>query len=286
MSLKKLVNAIEYIRNSMGLDCPIAITGPEQIGKSTLGIQLLKRMFYDGDSIREFLEKHIAYTNQEIETKLMSMEKGSGIQGDETIRWAYRRNWGKDVNKQAVMLWRQIGFKRLVAFLNLPVFWELDNAYRNGRVKLWIHVFAKGHAVVFQPDVNAFSPDPWYQRETSKIMSFTSQFDAWERQLVQYRKCKIYFDHVQFDKLKGDWITEYEAISHERKMDKDNMDKVDKYKKRILRAAPILNERFGLNQREIGEVFGYTKQNISKMMGKLSNDKTDDYSYNQESKIL
>lgn len=222
MNLKRLIKAIEYIRKDKGYDCPIAVTGPEQSGKSTMTIQVVRSMFYEGGDIEGFLEKHLAYVNSELEPKMIGLEKHGAIIGDEAIRWAYRRNWMNREQKEMGIFWRQIGFKRLLAFFNLPVFWELDNLYRNGRVKLWIHVFAKGHAAVFQPNVHAFSNDPWNQKEVLKSIVSVSQFDPWEKQLAAYSKCSAFFDHIEFSQLPDKWFGIYSKISEERKVSKEN----------------------------------------------------------------
>lgn len=225
MSVKKLISTINYIRDDSELDCPIAVTGWEQMGKSTLTIQVFRQMFYKGGPIEEFLEKYLAYTNNELEPKILNMKRLGGIIGDEAIRWAWRRNWMTSESKQMGMLWRQIGCKRLMAFFNLPDFWELDNIYRNRRVKLWIHVFAKGHAVVFQPNAHCYSTDPWFQKETIKNMTMLSQFSPWERQLKEYKKSRAFIKggHITFSRLPREWFDVYSRISEQRKLEKENM---------------------------------------------------------------
>jgi hypothetical protein len=220
LGLDKLINAINTIRKKY--DCPIAVTGPEQVGKSTFSLQVLIEMYYKGGSIRKFLEKYVAYVNSELEEKIVKMEHMGGIIGDEAIRWAWRRNWMKEDNKQLGELWKQIGFKRLVAFFNLSVFWNLDNIYRNERVKFWIHVFEKGHAIIYQPDANPFVTDVWYQKDIMKKMSFMSQFDPWKKRLKLLSRNKLFFDYIQFDPLPPEWKDVYDEISQGRKLDQEN----------------------------------------------------------------
>ena len=262
MTEDKFIRLIKTLQAN-DFDVPICITGRERSGKSTLSIRMTKKLIKKID-----LEKNIAYRTKEAQEKILAVERGGVVILDEAIRALYKMNFMKSEVKEITQLFAQIGTKNMVFFLNIPRIWDLSENIRNHRIKFWIHIIGRGHAVVFEPDRSPLVTDPWHRAENYKILkkAFFGTSMPLDKQLTMLRKTNIYFTDFKFSGLPKELEAKYRVISDKRKMEtqeEENTPKstvVENFQIMIVRAVYDL------------EAKGFKLYEIAKMMGKRSQD--------------
>jgi hypothetical protein len=152
---------------------------------------------------------------------------------DEAIRGMYKMDFMSIQGREIVKVFSQIGMKNDMFLFNIPRFWDLLENLRNHRVKFWIHIVARGYAVVFLPDENPYISDPWNRAENEKMISFgdrikktrkkrlISLFDEPLDVIDLYQKCSNYMDWFKFKPMPDKLFAPYVELSEKRKMEYD-----------------------------------------------------------------
>ena len=273
----------EYILKQ-GSDCPIAISGREQDGKSTTSMQLGR--WLNGNKLLD-LEKNVGYNIREGIEELKQLPEGGIYILDEAIRAAWKREWYRSENKELVKLFRQIGEKRGVFFFNLPKFNELDTPLRDDRVAFWIHIIGKEDvdpvtkkpariwAVLFEKNEHVHEQDPWglregfkklnkYRRTENMILRTTSIKNI----IATYMKIPNCTHYFSVPPLPDDYWAKYKALSSVRKLEdqndaKDNMGIKEKNKVGLDNAIKALSKS-GMTQEEIANTLKvYSQKQVS-----------------------
>jgi len=152
---KQIVNVyderfLDYIaalvrhRPKTGWDCNILLTGPRRAGKSTLGIQIGRKV-----DPRHFTIKQVAFRIEEFNSILKEnpyADPENGIypqaQLDEAGFDLFSQNWMETVQRNIVRRFEVIGAKRQTVELVLPHRMLLNRSFREGMVHYWINVRA------------------------------------------------------------------------------------------------------------------------------------------------
>lgn len=141
-------------------DFPVAISGRERMGKSTLAIQLAGEINGGLD-----LNRHVIYTAKELGAKLQAAPEESAIVLDESMFALYKRESMTAERREIVKLMSVVGARRLCLLACVPNFGDLDSYFRNWRVRFWIHVADRGYAVMFRRVADPYVEDPWQVKE-------------------------------------------------------------------------------------------------------------------------
>lgn len=151
---------IWYKRLLKNYDLPIAITGYEGTGKSTLAIIYARKMARKTGTLFD-LEHNVLYnpSYEQAIRILQSVQPMSSVVIDEAIRIMYVRNWNDKNQKRLNQLFTIIREKRLFVLICIPAFAELDSFFRQNRILLWIHIFVRGKACLFSKIPNPFAVD-------------------------------------------------------------------------------------------------------------------------------
>ncbi len=147
-------------------DAIIVITGERGSGKSMLSLQLGK------DINPNFkIDEHVLFDPKlEQLHELVFKEKPQSVfVVDEAIRLAHSRQAMTARNIQIVEMVALIRYKTNCIIWNIPLFSSLDSALRN-MTTFWVHVVARGRAVIFKGDPDPFSFDPYHFRQSSEIL--------------------------------------------------------------------------------------------------------------------
>lgn len=148
-------------------DAVIFLTGERGVGKSMLSIQL-------GKEICERFEipKDVLFdpSLQRLYELVFDSKPHSAFVIDECIRIAFSRQAMTARNQQLVELVALTRYKFHCLLMNIPLFANADSSLR-GMATFWIHIPARGYAVIFAPSKDPFSRDPFSFRVSSEIIA-------------------------------------------------------------------------------------------------------------------
>ena len=165
---KDLLTLVKQIRKRLkdDKDIVISITGEEGSGKSCLAV-LLGCLI----DIKFDLRDNISYIpdSKEIVREFNRLNPYQCYVIDEAIRSLYKMQFMSKLQQALVEMWATERYQNKVTILVIPRFRDLTENFRNHRVKLWIHVLERGHAIVYIKDDDAHNTDPWYIDEVSKF---------------------------------------------------------------------------------------------------------------------
>lgn len=166
-SLRKFCNLIKKIQMK-DLDVCIGVSGEEGVGKSFLGIWIMIML----DKRFKFLRNMILMpTEDEVKKKIMELPRYSPISLDEAMKVLYKRGWQGKERKMLNILFSMVRKRNLTFLLTLPNFWDLDSYFVQHRIRMWIHVVSRGHALVFVKDDNIFIDDRWHRKDNMKLIN-------------------------------------------------------------------------------------------------------------------
>lgn len=157
---RELIAFTNLIRRRLRQDWDIvlAITGEEGCGKSTLG------MLIGGLIDKRFdFNRNVSYLPEadEIRAQFTSLKKYQCYVIDEAIRALYKMNFMSNLQQTLVQMWATERYQNKATIMIIPRFRDLTENFRNHRVKIWIHVITRGHAVVYIRDDDPHQLDPW-----------------------------------------------------------------------------------------------------------------------------
>ncbi len=158
---------IKALKNRINndFDAVIVFSGEEGIGKSACAYHFGKALDKQFD-----IERNILFqpTTKEMKDKITQLPKYSFIDVDEAIKVLYKLNWNDKRQKYLNELYSICREYNMITGLCIPRFTDLNEFFRNHRTLLWIHVYARGKAMVFKADANPFNKDPFHIKENSK----------------------------------------------------------------------------------------------------------------------
>lgn len=203
-------------------DVIVGLSAFKGFGKSTFGIQTGR--FY----IREYMPKekydlrsHVAYDNYEIEEKVDKLPVGAPLNCDEAVRFAMAEDFMLSESKETKKFFTQIRVKKHLFTFCIPDIWWLDKKYREGMMTIWIHLIAKGYAVMFLPDLRPGVDDRWHRKDILKIVKPFSFFTPVKEIMKSFRKLPTYYDEFSFPALSDEMYMEYLRIRDEAVFQRD-----------------------------------------------------------------
>ena len=183
--------------------------------------ELTKRGIPFKETDYEFsLKQNMIYSNEqtEVRTKLRSMPKYTPIVPDEAIKFLYKLNWASAGQKYINTLYALARRENKITILPIPRFIDVNEYFRNHRVRIWVHIIEEGYAVVFVKDKSAFNPkDPWLIQENMKIVEkirkrkgFLSTTRDW---IWAYSRCINFVKWFRFPGLPDPVYGQYDILS-------------------------------------------------------------------------
>lgn len=157
---KDLISFTNLVRKRLrqDWDLVISITGEEGCGKSTLAMLVAGLI----DPRFDFQKNVSMLPNEkEVREEFSALKRYQCYVIDEAIRALYKMNFMSGLQQMLVQMWATERFQNKATILILPRFKDLTENFRNHRVKIWIHVLARGHAVVYLRDDDPHTMDPW-----------------------------------------------------------------------------------------------------------------------------
>ena len=192
-------------------DMILCTSGKEGSGKSSLGIRLASAI----DPENFDLAKDIIYSADvaEVEKRLTSSRSKVFIL-DEAVRFLYKLNWASAEQKYLNQLFSVSRKLNKIVILIIPRFFDLNEQFRNWRVKSWIFTPERGKGVMFRRMVGAFSSgDIWDQKKNQP-----DEANALRRDLdvySTYEKLPNYVDEIHWKKLPHKVEKEYKRLAVE-----------------------------------------------------------------------
>lgn len=153
-------------------DSVIAFTGREGVGKTTHSIQLGKKVS-KLLKVKFTLEDNIVYMPKldDIRQKFNEMDRYQTIILDEAIKVLYKLKWMDKLQQELNEHYATERKQNKITILNIPRFLDLNEFFRNHRVRWWIHHLFRdketgmGFGIVYRYLDNEFSKNPWNIQE-------------------------------------------------------------------------------------------------------------------------
>lgn len=232
IKLQYLANAIKKrVRDDK--DCVIAVSGDEGDGKSTLaaGLSILTDPMFDFETHELF-----SPTPEEMAEKITGLPKYSVIIADEAIKILYKLNWQSKSQKFLNELYALCRKENKVTILCVPRFPDLNEYFRNHRVKYWIQVIDPisatkkiGHAAFFKRSWVPGHDDPWNLKELKKeIDKYSERKRIKEVEFGFEEKAEVLSRHrnfigiLEFEWLPKTWWDKYIEMKSKVEYGKDS----------------------------------------------------------------
>lgn len=226
------------------------------------------------------LEKNMIYTNetQNLSKFLKEMPKYSVIVPDEAIKFLYKQNWGNAGQKYINVLYSLARRENKITILPIPRFTDINEFFRNHRVKIWIHIVKEGHAIMFMKDWSPFSnKDIWRLQDNEKLIEKLrkqrklTSFTHSEKMRI-FRQCRNYVIAIKFPRLPAKLYEEYKRLSSSKYDDLEDIFQLDKNKKKIPYKEALKNmleelkDKHGYDMEKLAYLTGLNPKVITKLL--------------------
>jgi len=254
-------------------DAVIAVTGDEGTGKSSLINKLGKKV----DKNYEISEKNILFQPKfdDVKKAMRTLPKYSAVNVDEAIKVLYKL---KRFDKLQTMLNQLYGIARqynLITFLAMPRYTDFNEYFRQHRIKIWIHCFRRGEAMVFVRGDNPFSTDPWFMKDSEKKWTLAmrgklihsmsvDEVDAFMEKITM-----LYWGHISWTQMEPEEEKKYlelKAIYSQEEIS-DSGEEENVWKMRACRFAFLLRDIIGIPGAPLGQIIDSNESRMSDMCG-------------------
>lgn len=209
-------------------DSFIVISGKRGLGKSTLGIQiarkvsrLMRRISNDETlppDVRELaakykysLRKNTLYKVDDV-IKFFNGWNGIGV-GDEMINVSFSRDFYKESSKDLIKIINMNRDHRNLFIACVPTFKSLDTQIR-GLTKMHINIRERGFGVIMLPNKTMFSNDIWDMSLNEKI---ERKWIEKKSKKIPYTRLTTYRGWIKFPPLKEKYEEKYIQIKTEQR---------------------------------------------------------------------
>ena len=168
--LKGFVDFLVY-RSMTNLDNLLIIEGNKGCGKSSLAM-LIGLLWCKKLDIKFNPRKSLCFTNDQTRHAIDTLPKFSPIICDEAVNFADTSGWNKVENQSLKKRLAVIRPKHFLFILCFPMkISKVDHAYLENYVNYWVHVYTRGHAIIFVRDSNP-AHDAWRVKDFADVGSF------------------------------------------------------------------------------------------------------------------
>ena len=149
----KTAHAI-YARQHNNKDAWILITGDLGDGKSTLSLELMRKISRLND-MKWSLKNNVLFnpSYKDINDVIHTVPKYTTIVVDEAANILNARNWNQRDNIEFNIMGDRVRFRNLCVIFNIRMMKEVDLNFRMGRFFYWIDILKRGIAAVFARDI-------------------------------------------------------------------------------------------------------------------------------------
>ena len=281
---KGLKDISDYMltRVNNDFDCVVAVTGDEGVGKSSLAMwlaMLTDKKFSVKDSV-VFSPK-----TQDAISQVKKLHRYGSIVMDEGIKMAYKLNWQNKVQQLLNMVYTLNRAENKMTIICIPQFTDLNTFFRKHRVYFWIHVYARGRAVVFKKIPNPYGQDPWMLDKNHKkiLLAFLKKghnYDAYDV-LQMLRSNPTFFHEFSFPDMPEEFKEEYNRLKEEYRYDGMELSQersavIEDRNKLIIKLREFINVKeiaslVSVGERTIFHVLKNENENVSNCNNTLLN---------------
>jgi len=275
-NLKLFVKYCIRKRIRKDFDSVIAITGENGIGKSVLGI-LISLL---ADKNYRFHKNCLYFPDEtEFENTFHKLNKFEVLHIDEAARSLHRHNWANALQQKINLLYDvEARKKQICTILILPRFTDLNEKFRNFRVRYWIHVLSRGWAIIQEKDQDPHAgEDPWHRREYYKLKEkkiMGRRLNVEEQLRIEEKVCEknfvgtIWFPDLM-PTLKKEYLRQLKFAKKERdkkerkenSLDKKELLNEAKQKLKQINGVNVLLNK-GATRAEVGKILGVSAGTI------------------------
>lgn len=249
-------------------DVVCVITGQEGVGKSTCAYWV-----GEGSDTKFDLEKSFIFSpnTSDVIKQVKSLHRYGVVVMDEGIKMAYKGDWQKRVQKRLNKVYTLNRNENKITIICIPNLADLTKFFRQWRVFLWIHVYARGKAVVFVKIDVPFGGDPWELEKNHKLYLKTGRkliFDE-DARVDKLRRVPYFMGEISFPPIPESVMEKYVSLKNKFKYEDEEEDEVPESKMKrqrdILISTLVL---LGVSTLQIGKALGITRRSIQYAVGK------------------
>jgi hypothetical protein len=222
-------------------------------------------------------------TESDMRNLITSLPKFEPVIADEAIKILYKLNWQSKGQRFLNMMYAQCRKENKLSILNIPRFVDLNEYFRNQRVKIWIHIVEEisnkkkvGYAVVFVKSKLASAKDPWRLEEMNKQFELyvkkkrlhETDFDL-EEWFTFYSHLKNFVGLLRFEWLDSKVWSEYlelkAKVNYDDDQSKDGAEKKEAKDKQRIAALIARLEQAGIKSEEIAATLNVNKSRVTQL---------------------
>lgn len=232
-------------------DAIVVISGSRGMGKSVLGMNLMRILNGESYFTEEAMRRLNIYQPGDLTETLDKCPDNSSLLVDEAINVLFKRDFAKKSQKVNIKIFNTHRDKRLIVFLLVPNFFDIDSSVRNSLIiKFWIHVHSRGKAWIFTHENNPATDDPWCR----------SNIFYWHLKGQIYRSHN-FIGNLQFKNIKDPIYKIYQEIKKEKRLE-DEFD--NKPTVTLKDAVKLIYERNpGVSSSEVARILKTNQSTIS-----------------------
>lgn len=254
-------------------DIVIGICGEEGSGKSTLA-NLMGWYIDDKFTPRRNI---IANPNlQEVSDRLLrGMPRYSVVIVDEAIKIMYKLGWQSKIQILMNTVFSVCRAQNKLVILCMPKFTDFNHYHRQHRIKVWVQIIKRGHAMVFVKDRSPFIKDCWHLDENNKVLNTYAKqkplasFDD-EDYIRALRRVGSYAFEFEFQEPPEDVKNEYLEIKKEMTVNLDTSGEerglIAMYRDAFAKSVVILYTELGMTIEQIAQATGVSTFPVHKII--------------------
>jgi hypothetical protein len=170
--------------------------------------------------------------NEKIKDLIKNLPKACPVHIDEAILIGYKRDFGKDPNKDLIKFINLCRKHKKIIIMNIPDFWDLDKGLLN-LCDYRITAVVRGQVHVRIKWLCGDSKDKWLRDESIDKQSFIKNAVDYSGEMSRIRSMRNYLFDIKFEDLPDAEYDEYEKDSIEREMISFEFQAMDKWKLRF-----------------------------------------------------